>query len=405
MTIENDGAALLNDVCAFLGRFIAYPSEHAQVAHTLWVVHCHFMQCWESTPRLAFLSPEPGSGKTRCLEISELLVPRAVETVNMSPAYLFRKIGAEEGLPSFLVDEVDAIFTGKGQTAEEIRGLLNSGHRRGATVGPCVIRGKIISTEECPAFCAVALAGLGFLPDTLMSRSVIVRMRRRAPNEPVEPYRRRLHAAEGGRLRDRLEAWATITNARIADKWPTMPDGITDRAADCWEPLLAVADAAGGHWPDIARVAAVALVASAREVSPSLGIRLLADLREVFGDAKALPTEQILHRLQELPESPWNSLGGKPLDDRRLAARLRKYEVRPKVIRVGDSTPRGYERSDLLDAWRRYLCPQPFQQAQQAQQSFVGSSLGSETTRAIARQSVDSGCAPNVPISANLAGE
>ena len=127
------------------------------------------MEAWDSTPRLAFLSPEPGSGKTRALEISQLLVPNGIENVNMSPAYLFRRIGADVGLPTLLVDEVDALFNGKGQSAEEIRGLLNAGHRRGAMVGRCVIQGKTITPEESPAFCAVALAGLGFLPDTLMT--------------------------------------------------------------------------------------------------------------------------------------------------------------------------------------------------------------------------------------------
>src|SRR5262245_23738782 len=52
-----DGAELLNDVCAFLGRFICYPNEHAQIAHALWIAHTHLMEAWETTPRLAFLSP------------------------------------------------------------------------------------------------------------------------------------------------------------------------------------------------------------------------------------------------------------------------------------------------------------------------------------------------------------
>lgn len=195
-----DPAQLLDDVCAFLGRFIAYPSEHAQFAHTLWIAHTHCMDAWESTPRIAFLSPEPASGKTRALEITDLLVPNAVETVNMTSAYLFRRIGAEDCLPTLLIDEVDAFFTAKSQASEEVRGLLNAGHRRGATVGRCITIGKMIETIDSPAFCAVALAGLNWLPDTLMSRSVIIRMRRRAPNEAVEPFRRKLHrTAEIGR--------------------------------------------------------------------------------------------------------------------------------------------------------------------------------------------------------------
>ena len=73
--VEN-GAALLDEIELFLSRFIAYPSEAARVAHTLWIAHTHRMDVWDSTPRIAFLSPEPGSGKSRALEVTELLVPR-----------------------------------------------------------------------------------------------------------------------------------------------------------------------------------------------------------------------------------------------------------------------------------------------------------------------------------------
>src|SRR5215510_2778859 len=118
-----DGGALLDDVCEFLGRFVAYPSEHAKVAHSLWVFHAHGMAAWESTPRLAFLSPEPASGKTRALELTETLVPRACESVNMSIAYLFRRIAMEAEPPTLLLDEVDALFKGRGPAVEDIRAL------------------------------------------------------------------------------------------------------------------------------------------------------------------------------------------------------------------------------------------------------------------------------------------
>jgi hypothetical protein len=352
---ERDGAQLLFNVSEFLGRFVAYPNEHAQIAHTLWIAHTHLMEAWDSSPRIAFLSPEPGSGKTRALELTASLSPNAIEAVNMSSAYIFRRIGADIGLPTLLIDEVDALFAGKSQANEEIRALLNAGHRRGAVVGRCVIRGKEISTEESSAFCAVALAGLGWLPDTLMSRSIIIRMRRRAPNEAIEPYRHRDHASQGEVLRERLDAWASTLIDHIARARPVMPPGVEDRAADCWEPLLAIADAAGGHWPDIARDTAVALVASARDANPSLGIRLLDDLRQVFGEHKELTTEQILSSLHGLPESPWGSIKGKPLDDRGLAVRLRKYEIKPKVLKAFNR--RGYRREDLADSWQRYLPP------------------------------------------------
>jgi hypothetical protein len=107
---ENEGAVILNDVRAFLSRFVVYPSEHAKIAHALWVAHAHLMGAWESTPRIAFLSPEPGSGKTRAMEVTELLVPNPVAAVNVTPAYLFRKVGSENGPPTILFDEIDTVF-------------------------------------------------------------------------------------------------------------------------------------------------------------------------------------------------------------------------------------------------------------------------------------------------------
>jgi hypothetical protein len=192
---DEAGAALLDDVRSFLGRFVSYPSEHAAIAHTLWIAHTHLMSAWESTARLAFLSPEPGSGKTRALEVTELVVPNPIATMNATSPYLFRRCGnQDDGTPTILFDEVDALFGPKAKDNEDIRAFINSGHRRGATFGRCVVRGKIIETEEIESYAAVALAGLGWLPDTIMSRSVVIRMRRRAPDEHVEAFRHRVHA-------------------------------------------------------------------------------------------------------------------------------------------------------------------------------------------------------------------
>ncbi|MFY9770242.1 MAG: DUF3631 domain-containing protein [Xanthobacteraceae bacterium] len=335
-----DGAALLDEVYEFLGRFIAYPSKEARAAHTLWLCHTHLMQCWETTPRLAFLSPEPASGKTRCLEISELLVPSPILAVNVTPAYLVRKIASEEGV-TILFDEVDTVFNHGSSTkegTEDVRALLNGGYRRSAVVGRCYMSGSIAMTEELSSFAPVALAGLGTLPDTIKSRSILIRMQRRAPDERVTPYRRRYHAGEGQQLCGNLAAWAAAVADRITI--PDMPDEVADRDADCWEALVAIADAAGGHWPDTARCCAVALVALLREEGEErLGVRLLADMRTVLADDEQAATSAILDKLHKLDESPWLDVRGKELNDRGLAVRLRPYGIKPRVIRVGQCHP------------------------------------------------------------------
>ncbi|MYV99001.1 DUF3631 domain-containing protein, partial [Streptomyces sp. SID3343] len=219
------------------------------------------------------------------------------------------------------------------------------------------------------------VAGLGSLPDTILTRSVIVRMRRRAPNEHVTPFRARIHTPEGNALRDRLAEWANAVREQLSGAWPELPEGVTDRPADVWEPLLAVADAAGGHWPERARNACVELVeASKANDKGSLGIRLLTDLRDhVFNGADRVPTVAILATLTAKDDAPWGDMNGRPLDSRSLAKWLREYvtadntPINARNIRTNAGlVVKGYYATDLHDAWTRYCPPPPEKSATSA---------------------------------------
>ncbi|QES43840.1 DNA primase [Streptomyces venezuelae] len=362
-----DGAALLDEVETFHRRFNVFPHEAAYVAVVLWDAHAHLIDCFESTPRLAFLSPEPGSGKSRALEIVETLVPNPMAAVDASAAALFRAVSGVEGSrPTILFDEIDTIFGPKAGENEQLRGFINAGHRRNRPMFRCVGDGANQTVQAFHSYTAVAVAGLGHLPATIRDRSVSIRMRRRARNEQIEPYRTRIHEKEGFALRDLLAAWATQVTERVANAWPQMPDDVTDRPADVWEPLLAVADAAGGAWPERARTACVSLVTASRsDDKGSIGVRLLTDLRDhVMAGTDRLPTVAILDRLNSLDDAPWADLGGKPLDNRRLSKMLAEYmtaDIEPitsRNIKTGASVLKGYYAADLHDAWQRY-CPPP----------------------------------------------
>ncbi|MEU1197473.1 DUF3631 domain-containing protein [Streptomyces sp. NPDC005813] len=367
MTDFIDGAALLEEVEAFHRRFNVFPLEAAYVAVTLWDAHAHLLDCFDSTPRLAFLSPEPGSGKSRALDVVETLVPRAMAAADASAAALFRSVsGIDGGRPTILFDEIDTIFGPKAGDNEQLRGFINAGHARGRPVYRCVGDGSNQQVQGFPSYCAVAVAGLGSLPDTILTRSVIIRMRRRARNEKAEPFRSRIHVREGNQIRDRLAKWAESVEKQVAGVFPALPEGITDRPADVWEPLLAVADAAGGDWPRRAREACVALVnASRANDKGSIGIRLLTDLRDnVLNGIDRLPTVAILDRLNALDDAPWADLNGRPLDNRRLSKMLSEYvtvdgdPIGSRNIKTGGSVLKGYYAADLRDAWARY-CPPP----------------------------------------------
>ncbi len=349
------GSELLDAVEAHLGRYVAFPGEHERVAATLWTAHTHDVDAFDSSPRLALLSPEPGSGKTRALEVIETLTPAPMHVLSASTAAIFRSI--ETDRPTLLLDEVDAIFgrRGSGDDNEDLRALLNAGHRNGATIPRCV--GPQHEVKRFPVYAAVALAGLGDLPDTLMTRSVVIRMRRRAPHEHVKPFRSRIDVPPGHVLRAQLASWALDVADQLR-QFPAMPEGIDDRPADVWEPLLAVADAAGGEWPVRGRNACNALAGASVSRAASLGIRLLTDLHTIFDGADKMGTVDILDALHRLEESPWAELRGKPLDARGLAWRLGQYGISSTTINLGgDDRAKGYKAEDLWDSWTRYLQP------------------------------------------------
>jgi hypothetical protein len=265
---------------------------------------------------------------------------------------------------TILFDEVDAIFNPKnGGNNEDLRALLNAGYKRSATIARCVGDAKNIKVERFPVYAPAALAGIaGNMPPTITTRAITIHMRRRRPDEPVEPFRERHVAHQARPLREQLAAWIDTTTTQLHDAIPTMPNGVTDRAAEIWEPLLAIADTAGDHWPTTARNACRHFVLNAGPQPTSTGVRLLADLRELFTRAGTgrMTTTDLLAALHDLDESPWADLHGKPLDARRLGSELGKYGVRSKDIKINGHSIKGY-RADgadgLADAWSRYLPP------------------------------------------------
>lgn len=181
-------------------------------------------------------------------------------------------------------------------------------------------------------------------------------MKRRPRGIKLEPYRRRVNESESAVVKDRLQEWANSDFLTAAELWPELPESISDRDADVWEPLIALADIAGGHWPETARRTAVSMVATSKEKNASLGILLLGHIRDAFEDAQALSTNDLLAKLHEMENAPWSNIKGLPIDGRFLSRMLRKYDIEPpRAIRIGGQVIRGVNRTDFYDSWERYL--------------------------------------------------
>jgi hypothetical protein len=349
-----NAAALLDGIAAFVRRYVVLTPDQA-AATALWVLHTHAIDAADATGYLHITSPEKRSGKTRKLEVLDLIVARPWLTGRCTAAVLQRRL--ERDHPTLLLDETDAAFKKESEYSEALRAILNAGHRRGVKAWLCVKKGGEIELVGLDVFGPKALAGIGKLPDTVADRAIRIVLRRRAPSEPVARFYRREAASEAEPLRAGAEAWAAANVETLRSARPDLPTYLDDRALDGWEPLFAIADLAGKGWSQRARMVALGLSNVDAREDESAGVRLLADIRVIFNEhgVDRLPSSTLLTALNALDESPWGDWYGKPLTARGLARLLKPFMIKPRQTRFGVETLKGYETDSFADAWERYL--------------------------------------------------
>jgi Protein of unknown function (DUF3631) len=348
-----DGAALLSEMTAAIRKYVVMEAGSAE-AMALWAMHAHALDAFQISPRLAITSPEKRCGKTTALDVVYSLAPRPLSTSNTTAAAIFRTI--EAARPTLLIDEADTFLINN----EEIRGVLNSGHRRS---GAFVLRlvGDNHEPRQFSTWAPVAIALIGKLPDSLQDRAILIRMRRRLPSESIAQFRAdrtddlKIFARKAAR-------WANDNLETLRAMDPAMPPTISNRDADNWRPLLAVADAAGGEWPRLARAIAETMAEKTDGDDQSLKTMLLEDIRsalETKGVDK-LPSAELVEALLAMKDRPWPELGraAKPITQNKLAGLLKDFGIRPCNVWVGNKPLRGYSIGQFEDAFRRYL-PDP----------------------------------------------
>lgn len=350
MTSRPPGARLLDELHQALTRYVVLPSPEATDAVVLWIAATHAVPSWEHAARLVIKSPEKRCGKSRLLDVIEATCHRPLITVSISPAALVRSV-TDEDPPTLLLDEADTVFGAKVKDAnEDLRGIINSGHGRNRPYVRWDVNTRKL--ENCPTFAMVALAGIGSMPDTIEDRAIIITMRRRAPGETVDPFRTRRDGPALENLRDHLNQWIASRMDDLANAEPDMP--VEDRAADTWESLIAIADAAGGDWPARARKAARVMcrAADSAQTERSMGIRLLDDIRDVLTEVGGdfISSAELVAQLRKIDEAPWTAFD---LTVRKLALRLGEYGV--QVGRNTARTLRGYRTADFTMAFASYL--------------------------------------------------
>jgi hypothetical protein len=245
-----DDAELLDQVEAAICSYVVLPTDHTAVAIVLWITATHAMPAWNTAPRLVIKAPEKRCGKSRLLDLIEAPCHRPLMTANASPSAVYRSIGQDPAdQPTLLIDEADTIFGAKAGDHEDLRGLLNAGHQRGRPTARWDAGRRQV--EFIATFAMAALAGIGNMPDTIEDRAVIIGMRRPAPDETVQPYRTRRDGPALVHLKLQLSRWVRAQLEQLEAAAPELP--VEDRAADTWEPLVAIADSPAATGPPMSR--------------------------------------------------------------------------------------------------------------------------------------------------------
>jgi hypothetical protein len=351
-----EGGALLDAIAAVIGEYVITEKRYCDAA-ALWIVHTYLLDHFQVTPRIAIRSPVKRCGKSTLLRVLGCLVFKPLPTSSVTASVTFRVI--EKHRPCLLIDEADMLLRSKDENKKDLYSVLLDGHARGGQTLRNVGVGDDYEPRAFNNFSAVAIASIGKLLDTLTDRSIVIELKRRKRSEQVKRRFRFDRVEHLTELARQVMRWVLDNGERVGASDPKMPDSVFDRAADNWRPLLAIADAASGKWPERARKAAVEICGFDDEDEEGRLELALGDIRDVF-DANGedrISSAHLIEKLCEIVPRPWAEYGknGKEITQHQLARLLKPLGIPTRKIGSGADRVNGYLRADFEEAFERYL--------------------------------------------------
>lgn len=352
-------ASLLDEIYGVVRSHVIL-DEHDAVAATLWIAHSHMTGAANVSPLAIINAPERACAKTLFQSVLGKFVRRPLHASNATMSAMFRAV--QTWHVTLMIDEADTFF----RDNKDLHGMVNAGYQKDGYVLRSEQVGDTFEPKAFSVYGAKSIAGIGLerhLPDATLSRGIHFNMRRKLSHEKVKRLRD-LDDALVARLNSQLVRAAEDNICDVRDARPMLPSELSDRAQDNWEPLLAIAEVAGGEWPLRASKAAIRM-GTEGEDQGSPGNDLLADVMEILATWKAptIKTVDLIKRLTDDPDAGWDTYNrGKPLTPRQLARLLSSYGIRPKTVRQpkdplnpNGSTPKGYEIAEFNEVFARYV--------------------------------------------------
>ena len=187
VSAASDVAQILDAVCEYVRRYVVM-SDAESVAVGLHAFHTHVLDAADTTPYISVTSAEMESGKTLLLETLELVVARPWLTGRVTAAVLARKVDKEaDASPGRIRRGLQGRPRIRGDAARHPQHRLPQERQVVGLLG----QGANIGYADLSTFCPKVIAGIGDLPGTVASRSIPIRLKRRAPDERVERWWRR----------------------------------------------------------------------------------------------------------------------------------------------------------------------------------------------------------------------
>jgi len=374
-----DGDALLSDITTYLKLFIKMPLPASDTL-AAFALHTHLAPRLDVVAYAHFYSGDKGCGKTVAMDVTYPLCANSLRAGDASVAFIARALAKPR---TVFIDELDALFNGDKERAQLMRGMLNQGYKRSGTYGRC--EPPKFEPVEYPIYGPKLFAGIGrdSLPDTLRHRSIPFYLERLAPDDEVEAAFERSVKPVARVLHERSIAWIQANGdaivVRIDELYKqrraeSILARLDSRAFEIWAPLVAVCDLAGGQWPMRIRDAAKVLMLGEDAEDRSHRERLLANIYDVFEGADVadetagqhiehISSADLVLRLNGNAEWEWADWNKRDKDrgirPRQIATLLKAFQIRirPKTLREGDGTFKGYRRDSFEKVWKQYRIP------------------------------------------------
>ena len=353
-----DGNQLALEIKGLFKKHCVLPAG-GEVALTIWCMASYTINSFRIFPKLCLTSPEKRCGKTTTLEVISALVCKQLNASNVTPAAIFRAI--ELWQPTLLIDEADT-FLGSN---EEMRGIINSGHRRsGAFVLRVDGEGAAMMPKQFSTWSPMAIAMIKAPPDTIKDRSLMILLRRKQSGEQISKLPRE-PLKSWYEIRQKCQRWCNDNKQKLEHAEPKMPKVGNDRAEDNWFPLMAIAELLGSNWPAYITNAMLTIEGNKSDDDESIGVMILTDIRQAFADKKTtrLSSQDLVDYLIDIDDRPWCEWKrGLPMTKMTLSKLLKPFSIRPNQLRINSYDKlRGFKIEQFKDAFSRYLTFTPSQ--------------------------------------------